>query len=106
MSSIASFVKRHPLATFVALAYLLSWCLVLPSQGMLIPHGPFFAAIIVVALTAGKAGLKDFFARVFRQGAALRWFALAFALPVGITFSAAGLNLVMGARLPSTIDWS
>ena len=106
MNTISQFVKRHPLATFIALAYLLSWLLVLPSQGALIPHGPFFAALIVVALTSGKAGLKDFVKRVFRRGAGVQWFALALALPIGITFSAAGLNLLLGARAPSTIDWS
>jgi hypothetical protein len=68
MRPITSFVNRHPLATFVVLAYLLSWFLVLPTQGGMIPHGPFFAALIVVALIGGKTGLKDFMRRVFRRG--------------------------------------
>jgi hypothetical protein len=73
---------------------------------MLLPHGPFIAALIVSACIAGKSGMKAFVAQVFRRGAELRWYALAVALPIGITFAAAGLNLLLGAEAPAAIDWS
>ncbi len=105
MSQITLFVERRPLATFIVLAYLLSWLTVLPMQGMLLPYGPFIAALIVSACMAGKPGTKAFVTQVFRRGAGLRWYALALALPIGITFAAAGLNLLMGAAMPASIDW-
>lgn len=106
MNRIKSLIVGHPLATFIVLAYLLSWLIVLPTGGMLLPHGPFIAALIVSACIAGKAGTKTFIAQVFRRGAKLRWYALALALPIGITFAAAGLNLLLGADAPAAIDWS
>jgi hypothetical protein len=106
MKPIRSFVERHQFATFIVLAYLLSWLTVLPTEGLLLPHGPFFAALIVVWIIGDRAGLKDFVKRVFRRGAGTPWYALALALPIGITFTAAGLNLLLGAAAPATIDWS
>jgi hypothetical protein len=106
MKPIASFVSRHPLASFVMLAYLLSWWMVVPTQGIPLVYGPFFAALIVVALIGGKTGLKDFMRRVFRRGAGAGWYALAAAVPIGVAFTAAGLNLLLGATAPAVIDWS
>lgn len=106
MNSLRSFVHRQPLAIFVGLAYLLSWLTVLPMQGMLLPHGPFIAALIVSALGGGAPGTRAFAAGAFRRSTRGRWYALALALPIAITFAAAGLNLMMGAAAPSRIDWS
>jgi hypothetical protein len=73
MKSIASFVKRYPLAIFIVLAYLLSLLIVLPTGGMLLVYGPFIAALIISACIVGKRGTKGFVTSVFRRGAGLRW---------------------------------
>src|SRR6266498_3430166 len=72
MNTVLSFVKRHPLITFFVIAYLFTWL------GWLVPErvdrstpfgfiaalitfplmaGPLLAALLVTALTDGKAGV-------------------------------------------------
>ena len=52
-------IKRHPLVTFFALAYALSWCAVPWAGPKLLPWGPALAAVIVLAVTEGRTGLRD-----------------------------------------------
>jgi hypothetical protein len=57
-----SMVRRHPLIAFFVLAYAFSWwpwplyALGL-SPGAIVGFGPFLAAVVVLALTGGKAGV-------------------------------------------------
>lgn len=106
MNILRSFVKRHSFVTFVLLAYLLSWLVVVPTRGLLLPWGPMLAALIVVGLTEGRAGVKTWWNRVTRRGAGLRRFGLAVAIPVAITLTAAALNVLLGAPMPQDIDWT
>jgi hypothetical protein len=53
-----NWVKRHDLAVFLVLAFVLSWwtwpfILANPESVPMIPYGPIIAAIIVLALTRG-----------------------------------------------------
>ena len=57
MKTVAAFVKHNSFLVFVVLAYLLSWWLVPLNAGML-PVGPLLAALLVVGLSEGKAGMK------------------------------------------------
>ena len=104
MHILRSFIKRHPFVTFVALAYLLSWWS-LPIGGMLLPWGPMLAALVVVGLTEGKAGLKVWGGRVVRRSGTLGWYLLAAALPGAMALTAAGLNILFGAPAPEQINW-
>jgi CAAX protease family protein len=104
MDILRSSIKRHPLLTFVALAYLLSWWS-LPIGGMSIPAGPMLAALVVVGLAEGKAGLKTWRGRVVRRGGGLGWYALAAVLPGTLALTAARLNIPLGAQAPEQIDW-
>jgi uncharacterized protein len=97
-------ITRYPLITFVALAYLLSWWPV-PIAGMLVPAGPMLAALILVGLAEGKAGVKAWWSRVVRRSGGLGWYLLAGALPGTLALSAAGLNILLGAQAPEQIDW-
>jgi hypothetical protein len=96
MHTVRSLIKRHLLMTFVALAYLLSWW-PMPLAGMLLPAGPMLAALIVVGLVDGRAGLKELYGRVVRRSGGLGWYALAAALPGALALAAAGLNILLGA---------
>lgn len=104
MSALRTFVRRHQLLSFVVLAYLCSWWLVL-LIGMPLAMGPMFAAMLIVGLTVGRAGLGAWTRQVFRPSAAPGWYVLAAALPILITFAAAGINILMGAAPPTQINW-
>lgn len=104
MHTVRSFFTRHPLMTFVALAYLLSWWLLLIG-GMPLPAGPMLAALIIVGLAEGKVGLRDWWGRVVRRSGGLGWYLLAAALPGTMALTAAGLNILLGAPVPAQINW-
>lgn len=104
-----SALRRHPLITFFVLAYVFSWWPVpLYALGLspspIISFGPFLAAIVVLALTAGKAGVVALLRRMVRWRVRPVWYAVALLLPVAISGGAAGLNVLLGAQPPSSVE--
>ena len=100
-----SWLKRNELPVFVFLAFALSWwtwplTTMNPESTPMIPWGPMIAAFIVLGLTRGWAGIKSLLADMFRWRVGASWYALAFLLPIGITFAAVYLNIAMGAPAP------
>jgi membrane protease YdiL (CAAX protease family) len=89
-----------PLTLFLALTYLLSW---LPQLfgGGLFAFGPLIAALAVVALTGGRAGLGAWWTFVARWRGGIGWYALAIGLPFAINAAAAGLAILPGAATAS-----
>jgi hypothetical protein len=86
VSRILALVRRYRLTTFFVLAYALSWwAWILFALGVspnpIASFGPFLAAIIVLALTEGKAGLLGLFRRMVRWRVAPVWYAVALLLP-------------------------
>jgi uncharacterized protein len=111
MSGISALVRRHPLSAFFILAYALSWwAWILYALGLfggpIASFGPFLAAIVVLALTEGKAGLSGLFRRMVRWRVPLGWYAVALLLPVVLTSIAAALNVLLGAPAPSAAQLS
>ena len=107
MNTITSVVKRHPISTFFALGYAFSW---LPwVLGTLVPAirpfvlypffaaGPLLAALIVVPITQGRAGLRAWAARLLKWRVSPVWYAAAIGIPLTAALGAAGLNVVFGA---------
>ncbi|HET6759782.1 MAG TPA: type II CAAX endopeptidase family protein [Propionibacteriaceae bacterium] len=106
MSAIPDLMKRHPLVTFFILAYALSWwAWILYDLGLfegpIASFGPFLAALVVLPLTEGKAGVLGLFRRMVRWRVAPGWYAVALLLPVVLTSIAAALNVLLGAQPPS-----
>ncbi len=106
MSRISAFVKRHRLTVFFVLAYALSWWAWIPYALGVFPNpvasfGPFLAALVVLALTEGKAGLLGLFRRMIRWRVAPGWYAVALLLPAVLTAVATMLNVMLGAQAPS-----
>jgi uncharacterized protein len=104
-------VKRHPLTTFFILAYALSWwAWILYALGLfpnpIASFGPFLAAIVVLALTEGKAGLSGLFRRMIRWRVAPGWYAVALFLPAVLAATATLLNVLLGAEPPSAAEIS
>src|SRR5918998_1700263 len=97
-----SVVKHHPLVTFFVLAYGLSWGSYAMLGGpFLFPWGPLLAALLVASVTRGKAGLKDLLGRCLRWRVGLTWYAVALGVPVAIGLATVGLNILLGAPMPT-----
>jgi membrane protease YdiL (CAAX protease family) len=98
-----SWIKRHPLIAFFALAYALSWwpwlwtALDPAAPSTILPPGPLLAALIVLALIGGWSAVWQFLTRIVLWRVGLRWYALALLLPPMITVGAVGLSLKLGA---------
>jgi membrane protease YdiL (CAAX protease family) len=99
----SSWIKRHPLIAFFALAYALSWwpwvwtALDPASPSTILPPGPLLAALIVLAITGGWSAVWQFLRRIVLWRVGLRWYALVLLLPPLITVGAVGLSLKFGA---------
>jgi membrane protease YdiL (CAAX protease family) len=107
--ALMALVKRHPVITFFLLAYALSW-LGWPMWALgLYPNpvfgfGPFLAALLVLAITNGKSGVGGLLRRMVRWRVGLGWYAVALLLPVGLALGATVLNVMLGARAPSSVE--
>jgi membrane protease YdiL (CAAX protease family) len=96
MTTIKAFVESHPLLSYVALTFAISWSGILivagPSGFMgtreipegLFPivvlatlAGPSVAGILMTGLAYGKAGLRELLSRLTRWRVGIRWYAVA-----------------------------
>ena len=94
-------VRKHPLVFFLILTLLISWLpWITGGQGIFV-FGPSIAGVITIALAAGKEGLRDLARRALRWRVGLKWWLIALLLPALLTLIALGVNLILGANLPS-----
>jgi uncharacterized protein len=94
-------VRKHPLIAFFVLAYLLTWWIYpllrySPLLGIFGLFGPALAAMIMAAVTEGKAGVKALLSRVVRWRVGLPWYAVALGLPTVLSLATAGLSYLLG----------
>jgi membrane protease YdiL (CAAX protease family) len=102
MSTISNVVKRHPLVSFFLLTYALTWgAAVLIGQ---IPYWPFLAAIIVLAFSEGKAGLKELFSQMTHWRVGWLWYLIAPGIIIAFNAGAVGLNLLLGAQISPSYE--
>jgi membrane protease YdiL (CAAX protease family) len=99
-----SLIRRHPVITFFLLAYALSWGAI-PWQSFFAP-GVLVAALIVVPLTEGVAGLRAMGLRLIRWRVSWIWYVLAVAVPLAVKFASIGLNTAMGAPAPHIAEFT
>jgi hypothetical protein len=66
MKFITLFVKRHPLVTFFALSFMLTWGFLPVESVRFFPAGVCFAALIVASMGHGLAGLRELGTRMLR----------------------------------------
>jgi uncharacterized protein len=109
MGGMLALVKRHPLATFFVLAYALSWWAWILYAFGLFPNpiasfGPFLAAIVVLPLTEGKAGVSGLLRRMIRWRVPPGWYVVALFLPAVLAATATVLNVLLGAEAPATAE--
>ena len=101
MSDLLTVVKRHPVITFFVLAYAISWAFLPIEAVRFLPSGPFFAALIVIPISQGWAGLKELGSRLIRWRVRWYWYAVALGLPLAVHLANVGLNVAAGAGVPS-----
>jgi membrane protease YdiL (CAAX protease family) len=99
-----SLVRRHPLITFFVLTYALTWGF-LP-LGIFGATGPLIAALIVIPITQGWAGLRELGSRMIRWRVRWYWYALAIGLPLAVFLVIVALNVALGAPAPSLAQFS
>jgi membrane protease YdiL (CAAX protease family) len=97
-----SVVRRHPLATYFILAFGLAWwtwpfVLVNPKSSPMLPWSPIIAAVIVLAITQGRAGVGRLLRSTFRWRVDPRWYAAALGIPLVLWLIAAAIPTALGA---------
>jgi CAAX protease family protein len=94
-----SFLRRHRIVAFFVLAYFLAWGAI-PWNSFLAP-GALLAALIVVGLTEGLAGLRALGSRLIRWRVSWVWYALAIGVPLLVHLTSAAVNAGLGSPPPS-----
>ena len=121
MTTIRAFIKRHPVLTYFALTFAISWggvLLVIGGPGripanaeqakMLLPFvvlvtivGPSVAGILSTGLVSGRAGLHELLSRLLRWRVGARWYAVALLItPLLATATLFALSLTSPVFLP------
>lgn len=92
-------LSKYQLPIFFLLSYVLSWWSAPFANGQIMPHGPAVAAIIILALTSGKGGLRTLWRRITHWRVAWYWYLVGPALIVFYQGSATLINLLLGATI-------
>ncbi|HEY6409739.1 MAG TPA: hypothetical protein VIY29_19955 [Ktedonobacteraceae bacterium] len=105
-----SLLKRHPLIAFFVLAYALSWWPWILSALHLVPTpvfapGPFVAALVVIALSSGKTGMRAFLRRLLQWRTGLKWYLVALGIPVLQARYARSRIRTCGGQATSCFTW-
>jgi membrane protease YdiL (CAAX protease family) len=122
MKTIKAFIKDHPVLSYFALAFAISWGVILVAVGlgpggfsatpqqfqMSIPYtvpamilGPSVAGILMTSLLYGRAGLREFRARLLKWRVGARWYAVALlTAPLSMMAVLLALSLASPEYLP------
>src|SRR5215217_4714850 len=113
MTTIKAFINRHPLMSYFALAFAITWGGILivvgvgpggtlgttwqsdpllPFMGLALFAGPSVAGILLTGLVHGRAGFRNLLTRMTRWRVGARWYALAL-LTAPLVFTAVSLAL-------------
>ena len=127
MTTIKAFIKGHPLLSFYALAFAITWGGLImvvggPSQILGSPEllgtrfalvmlawlaGPSVASILMTGIVYGREGLRDLLARMRRWRVGARWYAVALlTAPLLVTAVLLALSLSSPEYLPTIFTTS
>jgi uncharacterized protein len=128
MTTIMAFIKSHPLLSYFALTFAISWSGFLIAAGVgtggfsptpeqlqtLIPYavpamlaGPSLAGILLTGLLYGRAGLRELLSRLLRWRVGARWYAVALlTAPLLFTAVLLALSLTSPEFLPRILTTS
>ena len=111
----SQWMRQHRLVSFFTLAIALSWwawplqATGISEQPGFVPGGPLLAALIVISVTDGVAGLRELGSRLLRWRVGWRWYAAAVGLPLAVIASISLANVTLfGAHMTPVSDlaWS
>jgi membrane protease YdiL (CAAX protease family) len=127
MTTIKAFIKSHPLLSFYALAFAITWgglimvvggpSKILGNPDLLGPRfafvmlawlaGPSVASILMTCIVNGSKGLRDLFTRMTRWRVGARWYAVALlSAPLLVTAILFALSLSSPEYLPTILTTS
>ena len=127
MTTIKAFVERHPLLSFYALAFAITWgglIMVVGGPSEILGTlqllgkrlalvmlawlaGPSVASILMTGLVHGRAGFRDLLTRMTRWRVGARWYAVALlTAPLLVTAVLLALSLGSPAFLPTILTTS
>lgn len=105
-------ICRHPLGSFYALTFLFSWSYWIPDaiSGGHLSHtpgllGPMLSALVVTAITQGRAGVRDLAGRMVRWQVRPIWYLWALA-PLVVAVAAAAVMSVGPSGFPKLAAWA
>lgn len=121
MAPVHAFIKRHPVLTFYAVVFLLSWggFLAIGGSGLIsgtdwqtdprfmssvtaMLTGPPMAGLLLTALVYGTTGLRELLARLGKWRVSVRWYAIALlTTPLLLNLTLFALSLTSLRFLPS-----
>jgi uncharacterized protein len=120
MTTVKAVIKQHPVLTYYALVFAISWGGILmvvgpggipasleqfetlgPSVYLAMLAGPSVAGLLLTALVSGRAGFRDLLARLLRWQVGARWYAVALLTgPLLVTAVPLALSLLSPEFLP------
>ena len=111
----SAWLRRYPLLGFFALTFLWSWmcwllALVVKTQSPSLAtvlmftgsFGPSLAAIAIVSISGGRAGLRAWYSRCLQWHVGWRWLAFAFFFPLVVVCVAAGTHIALGGEIAAS----
>jgi membrane protease YdiL (CAAX protease family) len=123
MNTIRAFIKRHPVLSYYAMVFAISWGAILlvvglgpggipaakEQVGALMPFmllalfaGPSVAGLVMTGLVYGREGFRNLLTRMTRWRVGARWYALALlTAPLLVTATLLALSLTSPEFLPS-----
>ena len=112
---ISAFIKRNPLISVYVIMFALAWSVMIPqalySQGILSAPLPVFleilvgwspgiAAILVSAILAGRAGVRELLRRFLIWRVGFHWYLVGMFLLAVIILGGIGLHVLFGGAMP------
>lgn len=92
-------IRRAPLWTFFVITFAVAWAFI--PFGSFGAFSPLVAALIVIPITQGMAGLRQLGSRLIRWRVSWYWYVVAIGVPLAVLMIAAPLTVALGAPSPS-----
>ena len=111
-----AFVKRNPLLSMYAIMFSIAWAVMVPqalySQGLisaplpvwlelLTGWAPGIAAVIVVSVISGRAGVRELLGRFRTWRVGVQWYLVAFFMLAALILGGIGSHVLFGGTMPA-----